>query len=125
MEWVVNTSPRLLYPPGRDPILIARKAGWASGPVWTGEKNNPTGIRSPYRPTRIELPPRLRYLVLLRIASNNLLVMNNEWKGCGAVVVVASFKLLCRYSYVASIPNPGYACPQGYEPELLRVREKN
>jgi hypothetical protein len=89
MEWVVNTSRRLLYPTGGDSILIARLAGWASGPVWTGEKNVPTGIRSPYRSTRIESLPRVRQPDLLRIALNNLLVMNNELKGCGAVVVVA------------------------------------
>jgi len=51
--------------------------------------------------------------------------MNTDLKGCGAVVVVAYFKLLCRYSSGVAIPNLGYAYPQGYEPEHLGVREKN
>ena len=50
--------------------------------------------------------------------------MNIELNGCGAVAVVASFKLLCRYSSGAAISNLGYAYAQGYEPEHLGVREK-
>jgi hypothetical protein len=26
-------------PAGKDPVPIAQEAGWASGPVWTGEEN--------------------------------------------------------------------------------------
>ena len=38
------------FTPGNDPVSIVQKAGWASGPVWTGEENLAlTGIRSPER----------------------------------------------------------------------------
>ena len=41
------------FTPGKDPVPIVQKAGWAPGPVWTGAENLvPTGIRSPDRPAR-------------------------------------------------------------------------
>jgi hypothetical protein len=49
--WVVNATPRPLYPRERDPVPIVQDAGWAPGPVWKGAKNLvPIGIRSPDRP---------------------------------------------------------------------------
>jgi hypothetical protein len=37
--------------PGKDPVPIVWKAGWAQGPVLTGVENLvPTGIRSPDNP---------------------------------------------------------------------------
>ena len=47
---------------GKDPVPFVQKAGWAPGPVWTGEENvAPTGIRSPDRPVRsvIAIPTEL------------------------------------------------------------------
>jgi hypothetical protein len=32
--WVVNVTPRPLYPLERDPVPIVQEAGWAGGPVW-------------------------------------------------------------------------------------------
>ena len=46
--WGVSVTPRPLITLGIDPVPIVKKAGWASGPVWTGAENlAPTGIRSP------------------------------------------------------------------------------
>jgi len=45
-EWVVSSTPRPYFTPGRDPVPILQEAGWAPGPVWTGGKSRPTGIRS-------------------------------------------------------------------------------
>jgi hypothetical protein len=62
MGWVVNSTIRPLYPPGKDPVPIVYEAGWAPGPVWTCAENlAPTGIRSPDRPTRSESIYRLSY----------------------------------------------------------------
>jgi hypothetical protein len=62
MWWVVNDTPRLLYPGEKESIPIVQETGWAPGPVWTGAENlAPTGIRSPDRPDRSELLYRLRY----------------------------------------------------------------
>ena len=48
--------------PGKQPVPFVQEAGWALEPVWTGAENlAPTGIRSPDRPGRSELPYRLCY----------------------------------------------------------------
>jgi len=51
--------------PTWDPVPIVKEAGWAPGPVWTGEENlappPPNGIWSPDRPARSESLYRLRY----------------------------------------------------------------
>jgi hypothetical protein len=52
-EWVVNATPRPLYPRERDTVPILQEAGWIPGLVWTGVENlSPTGFRSPDRPVR-------------------------------------------------------------------------
>jgi len=61
MGWVVNVTPRPLYPrerPGAHCI-----GGWVDpGPVWTGAENIAnTGIRSPDRPARSKSLYYLRY----------------------------------------------------------------
>jgi hypothetical protein len=55
LGWVVNATPRLLYPQGRDPVPIVQEAGWATGPVSTGAKNlAPHRNPIPDRPARSE-----------------------------------------------------------------------
>ena len=49
-EWVFSSTHRQQFTPGKDPVPIVQEAGWASGPVWTGEKFRPTGIRTPDHP---------------------------------------------------------------------------
>jgi hypothetical protein len=47
MGWVVNATPRPLYPGERDPVPIVYEAEQPSGPVWTGAKKPappPTGF---------------------------------------------------------------------------------
>jgi len=62
MGWVDNATPRQLYPRETNPVPIVQEAGWAPGPVWTGDKNLvPTEIRSPERPVRSESLYRLSY----------------------------------------------------------------
>jgi len=36
--WVVRATPQPLYP-GKDLVPIVQEAGFAPGPVWTGEEN--------------------------------------------------------------------------------------
>jgi len=65
--WGVSVTSRLLFTPGKDSIPIVQEAGWATGPVWTGEENlAPTGIRSPDRPARSQSLYRLRYPAHIR-----------------------------------------------------------
>ena len=45
--WVVSSTPRPHFTPGKDPVPILQEAGWAPGPVWRGAENLvPTGVRS-------------------------------------------------------------------------------
>ena len=54
------------FTPGKDPVPIVEEAGWALGPVWTGEEIlAPTGILSLDRPARSESPYRLIHSGLL------------------------------------------------------------
>ena len=39
MGWVVNATPRPLYPRKRDPVHTIQEAGWAPGSVWKGAEN--------------------------------------------------------------------------------------
>ena len=46
-EWSAARPGRTLPPPpGKDTGPILQEAGWAPGPVWTGGKSRPIGIRS-------------------------------------------------------------------------------
>ena len=45
MGWVINVTPRPLYPRIRNPIPIVEEAGWAPVSVWTGAKmSSPSGF---------------------------------------------------------------------------------
>jgi len=39
--WVVSSTPRPNFTPGKNPVPILQEAGWAPGPVWTGGKSRP------------------------------------------------------------------------------------
>jgi len=58
LGWVVNATPRPLYPRKRDAVPTIQEAEWAPGPFSTSVKNlaPPTGIRSPDRPARSDPP---------------------------------------------------------------------
>jgi hypothetical protein len=47
--------------PGKDPVPIVQEAGWAPGPVWTGEKSRSHGDSIPDRPARssVAIPTEL------------------------------------------------------------------
>ena len=38
---MASSTPRPHFTPGKDPVPIVQEAGWAPGPVWTGEKSLP------------------------------------------------------------------------------------
>jgi hypothetical protein len=39
MGWVVNATPRPLYPQQRDPVPTVQEAGYAPGTVWASAQN--------------------------------------------------------------------------------------
>jgi hypothetical protein len=60
--WGVSFTPRALFIPGKDTVLILQEAGWAPGQVWTSAENlASTGIRSPDRPACSQSLYRLSY----------------------------------------------------------------
>jgi len=50
--WVVSSTLRPHFNPGKEPVPILQEAGWASGPVWTGGKSRPHRDSIPDRPAR-------------------------------------------------------------------------
>ena len=60
-EWVVSSTPRPHFTPGKGPVPIVQQAGWAPGPVWTGGKSRPHRDSIPDRPVRSQSLYRLRY----------------------------------------------------------------
>jgi hypothetical protein len=65
--WGVSVKPRPLFTPGKYPVPIVQKAGWAPGPVWTNAENlAPTGIRYPDRPAHSQSLYWLRYAAHLK-----------------------------------------------------------
>jgi hypothetical protein len=48
--WVVSSTPRPHFTPGKDPVPILQEAGWAPGPVWTDGKSRPHRDSIPDRP---------------------------------------------------------------------------
>ena len=59
--WVVSSTPRPHFTPGKDPVPIVQEAGWAPGPVWTGGKSRPHRDSIPDRPARSQSLYRLSY----------------------------------------------------------------
>ena len=50
--WVVSSTPRPHFTPGKDPVTILQEAGWAPVPVWTGGKTRRHRDSIPDRPVR-------------------------------------------------------------------------
>ena len=59
--WVVGSTPRPDFTPGKDRVPILQEAGWAPGPVWTGGKSRPHRDSIPDRPARSQSLYRLSY----------------------------------------------------------------
>ena len=59
--WVVSSTPRPHFTPGKDPVPILQVAGWAPGPVWTGGKSHPHRDSILDRPARssVAIPTEL------------------------------------------------------------------
>ena len=59
--WVVSSTSRPHFTPGKDPVPILQEAGWAPGPVWKGGKSRPHRDSIPDRPVRSQSLYRLSY----------------------------------------------------------------
>ena len=69
--WVVSSTPRPHFTPGKDTVLILQEAEWAPGPVWKGGKSRPHWDSIPDRPDRSQSLYRLSYPAhLLKVLYN-------------------------------------------------------
>jgi len=59
--WVISSTPRPHFTPGKDPVLVLQEAGWAPGSVWTGGKSRPHGDSIPDLPACSQSLYRLSY----------------------------------------------------------------
>ena len=59
--WVVSSTPRSHFTPGKDPVPILQGVEWAPGPVWTGGKYRPHRDSIPDRPAHSQSLYRLTY----------------------------------------------------------------
>ena len=61
MGWVVSSTPRAHFTPGKEPVPILQEAWWDPGPVWTGGKSRAHRDSIPERPARSLSLYRLSY----------------------------------------------------------------
>jgi len=73
--WVVSSTPRPHFTPGKDPVLILQEAGWAPGPVGTGGKSRPHRNSIPDRPAPSQWLYRLSYPAHICLGSHSELYM--------------------------------------------------
>ena len=59
--WVVSSTHQPHLTPRKHPVPILQEAGWAPGPVWTGEKSRPHRDPIPDRPAHSQSLYRLSY----------------------------------------------------------------
>jgi len=76
--WVVSSTPRPHFSPGKDTVPILQVAGWAPGPVWTGEKSRPHLDSIPDRRTRSQSLYRLSYPA--HMLSNGMANIANDYE---------------------------------------------
>ena len=100
--WVVSSTPRPHFTPGKDAVPILQEAGWAPGPVWTGGKTLPHRDSIAYRPARssvailTELPGPHIYYIYIYI---------HIYLFCVFVETEGKFKVL-NYSRIPLVRNP-------------------
>jgi len=81
--WVVSSTLRPHFTPGKDMVPILQEAGWAPGPVWMGEKSRPHRDLIPDRPARSQSLYRLSYPAHYVVNNNN----NNNNNNNGFIII--------------------------------------
>ena len=78
--WVVSSTPRPHFTPGKNTVPILQEAGWAPGPVWTGGKSRRHRDSIPDRPARSQSLYRLSYRAHCLIIIKNKVYRQNLLK---------------------------------------------
>jgi len=88
--WVVSSTPQPHFTPGKDPVPILQKAGWAPGPVCTGGKS---------RPHRDSIPDRAaRSSVAIPTELPGTLLDNKNTKFKTSYIISNLTTVICRFS---------------------------
>ena len=78
--WVVSSTPRPHFIPGKDPVPILQEAGWAPGPVWTGRKSRSHRDSTPDHPALSQSLYRLSYPVhIIPLLGSNIHCILSGW----------------------------------------------
>ena len=67
--WVVSSTPRPHFTPGKDPVPILQEAGCAPGPVWTGGKSRPHRDTIPHHPARSQYYINNTHVILFSVST--------------------------------------------------------
>jgi hypothetical protein len=90
--WVVNVTPRPLYPRERDPVPIVQEAGWVPRPVWADAKNI--------------APTRMTMTIKLRLENTQREKSTSQWAECTQLEdkIITTRRLLVERYYYTIIP---------------------
>jgi len=81
--WVVSSTSRPHFTPGKGPVPILQEAGWAPGPVWRGGKSRPHRDSIPDRPARSQPLYQLSYPAhVQRILHTHTHTHTHTHRGC-------------------------------------------
>ena len=93
--WLVSSTPRLHFSPGKDPVPILQEAGWAPGPVLMGGKSRPHRDSIPDRPARSQSLYRLSYRAHFIVCG--LKLKHGCWARSRNRVCIIDSKLITSY----------------------------
>jgi len=101
--WVVSSTPRPHFTPGKDTVPILQKAGWAPGPVWTGGKSHPHRDSIPDRPARsqslywLSYPAHFYFMCLFIFKNKWSIVLDSNM--CNWTTLPSSVMYVCIYFF--------------------------
>ena len=104
--WVVSSTPRPHFTPGKDQVPILQEAGWAPGQVWTGGNSRPHRDSIPDRPACSQSLYRLSYRAHTSVSTWTIL---RAERSCVAIPTEAK---------ICSVPQTVQTCLWG-PPTLL------
>jgi len=107
--WVVSSTPRPHFTPGKDPVPIVQEAGWAPGPVWTGGKSRPHRDSIPDRPARSQSLYRLSYPAHVRVICGKIFVRTGVIKLYDAMSNTVT-QTFCN-AMASGLPTLGFTTP--------------
>ena len=114
--WVVSSTPRPHFTPGKEPVPILQAAWWVPGPVWTTGKSRPHRDSITDRPYRSQSLYRLSYRAHLWITLHLLNFNTYTLLMVSAIYVLCVCVRACVRVYVcASVWERAHARPCTFE----------